>query len=139
MRVPPAEGLPEQVRSASCDHGIERWRLHLTPEQIPSVADGLWLHRMTGSATEANRFAHEYGTVHTPGRRTPSGLRRTFRDSCEAPAPFGGTRDLPDLVLACSRSTSPGRTSLANPPPGGAFHGGSEASCFPVTGYHRVP
>ncbi|MEN1891143.1 DUF6417 family protein [Streptomyces mirabilis] len=31
------------------------------------MADGLWLHRMTGSAAEANRFAREYGTVHTPG------------------------------------------------------------------------
>ncbi|MFC9633789.1 DUF6417 family protein [Streptomyces mirabilis] len=131
--------MAEQVRSASCDHGIKRVRLHLTPEQITSVAYGFWLHRMTGSATEATRLAREYGTVHTPARRTPSGLRRTFRDSCEAPAPFGGTRDRPDLVLACSRSTSPGRTSLANPPPGGAFHGGNGASCFPATGDHRVP
>ncbi|MFJ9482739.1 DUF6417 family protein [Streptomyces mirabilis] len=49
MRVPSAKGLAEQVRSASCDHGIKRWRLHLTPEQITSVAYGLWLHRMTGS------------------------------------------------------------------------------------------
>ncbi|MFI5801129.1 hypothetical protein [Streptomyces sp. NPDC051677] len=28
--VPPADGLAEQVRTASCDHGIKRWRLHLT-------------------------------------------------------------------------------------------------------------
>ncbi|MER5699580.1 DUF6417 family protein [Streptomyces mirabilis] len=34
LRVPPTAGLAEQVRSASCDHGIKRWRLHLTPEQI---------------------------------------------------------------------------------------------------------
>ncbi|MET9040602.1 DUF6417 family protein [Streptomyces mirabilis] len=45
--------MAEQVRSASCDHGIKRWRLHLTPERITSVAYGLWLHRMTGSAAEA--------------------------------------------------------------------------------------
>ncbi|MFD7601999.1 DUF6417 family protein [Streptomyces mirabilis] len=66
MRVPPAKGLAEQVRSASCDHGIEPWRLHLTPEQITSVAYGLWLHRMTGSATEATRFAASTGPS-TPG------------------------------------------------------------------------
>ncbi|WP_415926039.1 DUF6417 family protein [Streptomyces sp. AK02-04a] len=65
--------MAEQVRSASCDHGIERWRLHLTPEQIASAADGLWLHRMTGSAAEANRFAREYGTVHTPGPESTLG------------------------------------------------------------------
>ncbi|SOE33786.1 hypothetical protein SAMN05442782_10868 [Streptomyces sp. OK228] len=73
LRVPPAAGLAEQVRSASCDHGIKRWRLHLTAEQIASVAYGLWLHRMTGSAAEANRFAREYGVVHTPARASDEG------------------------------------------------------------------
>ncbi|MFE2669258.1 DUF6417 family protein [Streptomyces mirabilis] len=68
LRVPPAEGLAEQVRAASCDHGIKRWRLYLTPEQMESVAYGLWLHRMTGSAAEANRFVREYGVVHSPAR-----------------------------------------------------------------------
>ncbi|MFE2972215.1 DUF6417 family protein [Streptomyces sp. NPDC059340] len=68
LRVPPAEGLAEQVRAASCDHGIKRWRLYLTPEQMESVAYGLWLHRMTGSAAEANRFAREYGVEHSPAR-----------------------------------------------------------------------
>ncbi|MEU1447654.1 DUF6417 family protein [Streptomyces mirabilis] len=66
--MPPADGLAEQVRTASCDHGIKRWRLYLTPEQMESVAYGLWLHRMTGSAAEANRFAREYGVVHSPAR-----------------------------------------------------------------------
>ncbi|WP_405933631.1 DUF6417 family protein [Streptomyces sp. NBC_00827] len=66
-RVPPADGLVEEVRAASCDHGIKRWRLYLTQEQIESVAYGLWLHRMTGSAAEANRFGREYGVVHHPG------------------------------------------------------------------------
>ncbi|MGW1762201.1 DUF6417 family protein, partial [Streptomyces mirabilis] len=45
---------------------IKRWRLYLTPDQIASVAYGLWLHRMTGSAAEANRFGREYGVVHDP-------------------------------------------------------------------------
>lgn len=67
LRVPPADGLAEEVRTASCDHGIKRWRLHLTREQIESVAYGLWLHRMTGSAAEANRFGREYGVIHRPG------------------------------------------------------------------------
>ncbi|MFF7928976.1 DUF6417 family protein [Streptomyces mirabilis] len=73
LRVPPAEGLAEQVRSASCDHGIKRWRLHLTAEQIASAAYGLWLHRMTGSAAEANRFAREYGVAHNPARASDEG------------------------------------------------------------------
>ncbi|MFD8219697.1 DUF6417 family protein [Streptomyces sp. NPDC059697] len=68
LRVPPAEGLAEQVRTAACDHGIKRWRLHLTPEQMESVAYAFWLHRMTGSAAEAKRFVREYGVVHSPAR-----------------------------------------------------------------------
>ncbi|WP_371651923.1 DUF6417 family protein [Streptomyces mirabilis] len=68
LRAPPADGLAEQVRTASCDHGIKRWRLYLTQKQMNSVAYGLWLHRMTGSAAEANRFAREYGVVHSPAR-----------------------------------------------------------------------
>ncbi|MFE2467631.1 DUF6417 family protein [Streptomyces mirabilis] len=68
LRVPPADGLAERVRAASCDHGIKRWRLYLTQEQMESVAYGLWLHRMTGSAAEANRFGREYGVVYSPAR-----------------------------------------------------------------------
>jgi hypothetical protein len=64
LRVAPADGLAEQVRASSCDHGIKRWRLYLTPEQMGSVAYGLWLHRMTGSAAEPNRFVRDYGVVH---------------------------------------------------------------------------
>ncbi|WTP27874.1 DUF6417 family protein [Streptomyces sp. NBC_00203] len=40
LRVSPAEGLAEQARTASCDHGIKRWRLYLTEEQMESVAYG---------------------------------------------------------------------------------------------------
>ncbi|MFE2972329.1 DUF6417 family protein [Streptomyces sp. NPDC059340] len=68
LRVPLADGPAEQVRTALCDHGIKRWRLHLTPERMESVAYGLWLHRMTGSAAEANRFVREYGVVHSLAR-----------------------------------------------------------------------
>ncbi|MEU0821179.1 DUF6417 family protein [Streptomyces mirabilis] len=72
LRVAPADGLAEQVRAASCDHGIKRWRLYLTQEQMGSVAYGLWLHRMTGSGAEANRFAREYGVEHSPARASNS-------------------------------------------------------------------
>ncbi|MEU2859280.1 DUF6417 family protein [Streptomyces mirabilis] len=60
-------------RSSSCDHGIKRWRLHLTQKQMESVAYGLWLHRMTGSAAEANRFGREYGVVYSPARASDEG------------------------------------------------------------------
>ncbi|MFF8025146.1 DUF6417 family protein [Streptomyces sp. NPDC007896] len=73
LQVPPSDGLAEQVRTASCDHGLKRGRLYLTGEQIASVAYGFWLHRMTGSAGEANRFAREYGIVHTPGQENALG------------------------------------------------------------------
>ncbi|MFF8022860.1 DUF6417 family protein [Streptomyces sp. NPDC007896] len=58
--------LAEQVRAASCDHGIKRWQRYLTQEQMEPVAYGLWLHRMTGAAAEANRLAREYGVAHSP-------------------------------------------------------------------------
>ncbi|XES01392.1 DUF6417 family protein [Streptomyces sp. S1D4-11] len=40
-----------------------------------SVAYGLWLHRMMGSAAEANRFGREYGVVHSPARASGEDLR----------------------------------------------------------------
>ncbi|XES01337.1 DUF6417 family protein [Streptomyces sp. S1D4-11] len=56
---------------------------------MESVAYGLWLRRMTGSAAEANRFGREYSVVHDPvrasdedprlpraGRRQPQGMVR---------------------------------------------------------------
>ncbi|MFD7053210.1 DUF6417 family protein [Streptomyces mirabilis] len=86
LRVPPVDGLAEQVRTASCDHGIKRWRLHLTSEQMESVAYGLWLHRMTGSAAEANRFGREYGVVYSPARASDN-------PSAAGGAARGGTGD----------------------------------------------
>ncbi|MFG3590733.1 DUF6417 family protein [Streptomyces sp. NPDC047990] len=74
LRISPAAGLAEQVRTASCDHGIKRWRLYLTEEQIASVAYGFWLHRMTGSAAEANRFSREYGAAFDPSSAGLGGL-----------------------------------------------------------------
>ncbi|XDO63716.1 DUF6417 family protein [Streptomyces sp. RLB1-33] len=88
--VPPADGLAEQVRTASCDHGIKRWRLHLTQEQMESVAYGLWLHRMTGSAAEANRFGREYGVVHSPARASEGPPAADGRPSATGAAAPGG-------------------------------------------------
>ncbi|MFE2521144.1 hypothetical protein ACFXG9_38810 [Streptomyces mirabilis] len=51
LRVPPADGLAEQVRTASCDHGIKRWQLYLTQEQITSAAYG----KRAGHARRASR------------------------------------------------------------------------------------
>ncbi|MFE6483759.1 DUF6417 family protein [Streptomyces sp. NPDC057757] len=70
LRTPPADGLAEAVWTASCDHKTSRWLLYLTQQQIESVAYGLWLHRMAGSAAEANRFGREYGVVHQPTPQT---------------------------------------------------------------------
>ncbi|MFD9658290.1 DUF6417 family protein [Streptomyces mirabilis] len=70
---PSTDGLAEQVRTASCDHGIKRWRPYLTQEQVASVARGLWPHRMAGSAAETDRFACEYGVVHSPARGSGEG------------------------------------------------------------------
>ncbi|MGW1761051.1 DUF6417 family protein [Streptomyces mirabilis] len=68
LRVPSIDGLAEQVCTASCDHGIKRWWLYLTQEQAASMAPELWLHRIADSAAEANRFAREYGVVHSLAR-----------------------------------------------------------------------
>ncbi|WP_333741985.1 DUF6417 family protein [Streptomyces sp. IBSBF 2806] len=33
---------------------------------MESVAYGFWLHKMSGSALEANRFARDYDIAHLP-------------------------------------------------------------------------
>ncbi|WP_328834774.1 DUF6417 family protein [Streptomyces europaeiscabiei] len=78
LRVPVAAGLAEQARTARSDHGARRWLLYLTPEQMESVAYGFWLHRMTGSAMEANHFARDYGITHHPAPdQAPPASRQT--------------------------------------------------------------
>jgi hypothetical protein len=80
---------------------------------MESVAYGFWLHRLTGSALEANRFGREYGViyqplaVHTPDRHEHS----------DHPTPRAGTRPLtandtglPALEGSRRRSWSPGAT-----------------------------
>ncbi|WP_067136698.1 DUF6417 family protein [Streptomyces yokosukanensis] len=59
LRVPPAEGLADRVRTAR--QLGNRWSLWLTPDQIESVAYAFYLRSMGGCATQASRFAREYG------------------------------------------------------------------------------
>ncbi|MFE7656407.1 DUF6417 family protein [Streptomyces bottropensis] len=66
LKAPSAQGLWEQVRTAVYDRGARRWRLHLTQEQMESVAYGFWLHRLAGSAAEANRFRRDYDILYRP-------------------------------------------------------------------------
>ncbi|WP_307822368.1 DUF6417 family protein [Streptomyces asoensis] len=66
LRMPPAQGLAEQVRTAAYDRGGRRWQLHLTQNQMMSVAYGFWLHRLSGSAAEANRFHRDYDVLYRP-------------------------------------------------------------------------
>ncbi len=84
LRVPVAAGLAEQARTARSDHGARRWLLYLTPEQMESVAYGFWLHRMTGSAMEANHFARDYGITHHPTPRPASPVAEQTTP-CEQP------------------------------------------------------
>ncbi|MGW0875317.1 DUF6417 family protein [Streptomyces sp. NPDC002740] len=69
LKSPPATGLAEQVRTAVYDRGAMRWQLHLTQEQMDSAAYGFWLHRLTGSAAEANRFGRDYKVLFAPEPR----------------------------------------------------------------------
>ncbi|MGW5433230.1 DUF6417 family protein [Streptomyces sp. NPDC004059] len=67
LRVPPAEGLAERVRTACFDRAGNRWPLCLNSEHIESVAYAFHLRSMAGSVTEANRFAREYARRLPPG------------------------------------------------------------------------
>ncbi|MFJ4585551.1 DUF6417 family protein [Streptomyces echinatus] len=61
LRVPPADGLAERVRTA-CQLG-NLWAVNLNEEQIRSVAYAFYLRSMGGSVAEANRFARQYGAA----------------------------------------------------------------------------
>ncbi|MEV0982662.1 DUF6417 family protein [Streptomyces sp. NPDC049915] len=64
LRVPPADGLVERVRTAYFDRPGSRWRMTLTVEQIDSVAYAFHLRALSGSVAEANWFVREYGVTH---------------------------------------------------------------------------
>ncbi|MEU5281019.1 DUF6417 family protein [Streptomyces asoensis] len=76
LRRPPAAGLAEQVHTARRDRLVNRYVLHLSLEQMECVAYAFWLHSMSRSALEANRFTRDYGiTYHPDPAPGPSGLR----------------------------------------------------------------
>ncbi|MEU9273056.1 DUF6417 family protein [Streptomyces sp. NPDC048251] len=76
LRVPSAGGLAERVHTARRDPAVNRYVLHLSAEQMECVAYAFWLHRMSRSALEANRFARDYGITYHPGLAAGmSGLR----------------------------------------------------------------
>ncbi|MFJ2399340.1 DUF6417 family protein [Streptomyces sp. NPDC087843] len=115
LKIPPAAGLAEQVRTAACDHGIKRWRMHLTEGQIASVAYGFLRHRITGFAAEANRFTREYDATYGPpppdGQRPPTAATvHTERQAAdETAARASRCRPLPRArpVSEASRPDSP--------------------------------
>ncbi|WP_256917444.1 DUF6417 family protein [Streptomyces hilarionis] len=81
LRVPPVDGLAERVRGARREPGTNRYVLYLSREQMESVAYGFWLHKMTGSALEANRFARDYNLDHHPAPTTgPAASTRASAD-----------------------------------------------------------
>lgn len=69
LATAPADGLAERVHGASFSRAANRWRLCLNYEQIASVAYGLYLHRLSGSEAEANRFARDYGVAYRPSQQ----------------------------------------------------------------------
>ncbi|MFI2207761.1 DUF6417 family protein [Streptomyces sp. NPDC020192] len=60
--APPAEGLADKVCTARQLGSL--WVLHLTEEQIASVAYAFYLRSMGGSLAEANRFGRQYGVAY---------------------------------------------------------------------------
>ncbi|MGW0185742.1 DUF6417 family protein [Streptomyces sp. NPDC003362] len=70
LRVPPARELAERVRTARYSGPDNRWRLHLTPQQIESVAYAFHLRSVAGSAAEANEFARNYRVIYRPDDTT---------------------------------------------------------------------
>ncbi|MGW5433182.1 DUF6417 family protein [Streptomyces sp. NPDC004059] len=67
LRVRPADGLEEKVRTARQLGTL--WVLHLNDDQIESVAYAFYLRSVGGSAAEANRFGREYGVTFRPAGR----------------------------------------------------------------------
>ncbi|MEH0450288.1 DUF6417 family protein [Streptomyces sp. B21-102] len=77
LRVPTADGLAERVRDARREAAVNRHVLYLSPEQMASVAYAFWLHKMSGSALEANRFTRDYGISHDDGPRAEPSADRS--------------------------------------------------------------
>ncbi|MGW6925911.1 DUF6417 family protein [Streptomyces sp. NPDC054950] len=66
----------DEVRTACCDHRVNRWVLHLTDDQIASVAYVFWLHKTTGVSGELKWLRpappeQHRCPAHRPGRPPP--------------------------------------------------------------------
>ncbi|MGW6269360.1 MULTISPECIES: DUF6417 family protein [unclassified Streptomyces] len=62
----PAPGLRSAVEAARFSAASNRWVIHVSGEQMHSVARAFFLERLSGSAAPANRFARVYGVHYTP-------------------------------------------------------------------------
>ncbi|WP_435896846.1 DUF6417 family protein [Streptomyces griseosporeus] len=81
LYLAPAAGLGVQVRAAVHDRELGRWLLCLTGEQMDSVAYGLWLHGMTRSVAEANRFGASTASSTGPPRTRHAPAQKTSAEA----------------------------------------------------------
>lgn len=66
LRREPAAGLRSAVEAARFNAASNRWVVHVTGEQMQSMARAFFLERLGGSAAPANRFARVYGVSYPP-------------------------------------------------------------------------
>lgn len=85
LQRPPATGLDEAVRTARFRKETNRWLLHVTDEQMASIAYAFYLEGHWGHVTAANRFGRTYGLVHRP-RTSPVGSTEAAAESAMRPA-----------------------------------------------------
>ncbi|MYW62668.1 hypothetical protein GTY65_01025 [Streptomyces sp. SID8379] len=64
LRDGPAHGLGTAVETARFSAAANRWVVHVTGEQMRSMARAFFLERLGGSAAPANRFARVYGVLY---------------------------------------------------------------------------
>lgn len=72
LQYPPAAGLDKAVCTARFRKEANRWLLHVTSEQIASIAYAFYLEGHWGHVTAANRFCRNYGIMHRPKTSTAS-------------------------------------------------------------------
>ncbi|MFJ8113083.1 DUF6417 family protein [Streptomyces sp. NPDC096132] len=104
LRTPPAPGLDEQVRKALRDRSKGRWRLHLSQEQMASVANGFWLpsDRVCGTSQPLRR---DYGFTYPPAAIVGSRARTNGPAKRLPPSGYGPSGQ---LVSRCPPRRRPG-------------------------------
>ncbi|MFF3208411.1 DUF6417 family protein [Streptomyces sp. NPDC002962] len=128
--------MTEQEHTARRDPAENRYVLHLSAEQMEGVAYVFWLHRMSRSALEANRFTRDYGITHHPDPVAGPSTHRPSRDMT-APPPRRppGSHDIPGtrFVWDCPDC------GAVSPAPSGAVSERSAASrCCSLSGDGRI-